>query len=59
MAIGGKRKGAGRKKIGNIINIRLQDNILIEIEKQFTGSSRAEKIRKCIMKGLDMKNGEN
>lgn len=59
MSNGGKRIGAGRKKIGSIINIRIQDELLLEIEKYFTGNSRAEKIRKCLVKGLDKKHGEN
>lgn len=59
MSKGGKRQGAGRKKIGIIINTRIEEELLYEIDKKIEGKSRAEKIRNCLKKGLDIKNGEN
>lgn len=59
MAKGGKREGSGRKKIGQIINIRIDEKLLNEIDKTIEGKSRAEKIRNCLRKGLCMNNGDN
>lgn len=59
MTKGGKRKGSGRKKIGNVVNVRINNDILYKIEKQFSGNSRAEKIRNCLRKGLYTEDGEN
>ena len=56
---GGKREGSGRKKIGQIINIRIDEKLLNEIDKTIKGKSRAEKIRNCLRKGLCMNNGDN
>lgn len=50
---GGKRKGSGRKKIGKLINIRIENEILDRIEKNIEGINRAEKIRKCLKRGLE------
>jgi len=52
MAKGGKRDGAGRKKIGEPINIRVEKSILSEIDNKIKGKTRAERIRKCIYSGL-------
>lgn len=53
MSRGGKRDGSGRKKIGNLINIRIDESILVQIDETVVGNTRAEKIRKCIKKGLE------
>ncbi len=53
MGKGGKREGAGRKKIGVVINTRISKELIERIEKEITGKSRAEKIRKCLEKGLE------
>lgn len=59
MSKGGKRDNSGRKKIGVIVNTRIEDYILQEIEDKFKGNSRAEKIRNCLKKGLENINGKN
>lgn len=59
MAKGGKRDNSGRKKIGVIINTRIEDYILQEIDNKIEGSSRAEKIRNCLKKGLENINGKS
>lgn len=59
MSKGGKREGAGRKRIGIVVNTRIEEELLDEIDKKIEGQSRAEKIRNCLRKGLDIKNGEN
>lgn len=59
MAKGGKRDNSGRKKIGVIVNTRIEDYILQEIDNKIEGSSRAEKIRNCLKKGLENVNGKS
>ncbi|MBN3345523.1 hypothetical protein CF050_01165 [Clostridium botulinum] len=59
MSKGGKREGAGRKKIGIVVNTRIEKELLYEIDKKIEGESRAAKIRNCLRKGLDIKNGDN
>lgn len=58
MAKGGKRLGAGRKKIGVIINLRVQEDLLDEIDRCISGKTKAEKIRKCLLKGLEKEIGD-
>lgn len=53
MSKGGKRDSAGRKKIGIVVNTRIEKDILEKIDREFDGSSRAEKIRNCLKKGLE------
>lgn len=53
MSKGGKRENCGRKKIGTVINIRIEEEILEKIENEFEGRSKAEKIRACLKKGLN------
>lgn len=53
MGKGGSRVGAGRKKIGIVINTRIDKELIERIEKEIEGNSRAEKIRKCLEKGLE------
>jgi hypothetical protein len=59
MSKGGKRQGAGRKKVGIAVNTRIEIDILEKIEMQFEGKSRAEKIRNCLRKGLENNYGKN
>lgn len=59
MSKGGKRNNSGRKKIGTVINVRVEDYIVYRIDKEFEGKSRAEKIRACLKKGLDTTYGKN
>lgn len=56
MSQGGKRENSGRKRIGTIVNIRIEEEILNEIETEFEGKSRAEKIRACLKNGLKKNN---
>lgn len=58
MSKGGKRIGSGRKKIGVTINLRVQEEILNEIDKCMEGKTKAEKIRNCLLKGLEKENGD-
>ena len=44
MAKGGKRLGAGRKKIGILINLRVQEDLFDEIDRCISGKTKAEKI---------------
>lgn len=59
MSKGGKRDNSGRKKIGVIVNTRIEDYILQEINDKVEGNSRAEKIRNCLKKGLENINGKS
>ncbi|MGC5816024.1 hypothetical protein [Clostridium perfringens] len=59
MSKGGKRENCGRKRIGVTINIRIEEEVLNRIESEIEGRSRAEKIRTCLRKGLEGKNGKN
>ncbi|WP_032119848.1 hypothetical protein [Clostridium saudiense] len=59
MAKGGKRDNSGRKKIGVIVNTRIENYILQEIDNKIEGSSRAEKIRNCLKKGLESVDGKS
>lgn len=59
MSQGGKREGSGRKKLGNKqIKIVLSDELLNEINKNFSGNTQADKIRQCIVKGLNWKKSD-
>lgn len=57
MSKGGKRVGAGRKKIGKVINLRLQEDLLNQIDRNIEGKTKAEKIRNCLLRGLEKDNG--
>lgn len=59
MSKGGKRDNCGRKKIGRVINIRIEEEILNNIDKMIEGRTRAEKVRNCLKKGLEDINGKN
>lgn len=52
MAKGGRRENSGRKRIGIVVNTRIEEEVLRDIEVKFEGKSRAEKIRECLKKGL-------
>lgn len=53
MASGGLRENAGRKKIGVVINTRIDEQIINQVEFYIQGISRAEKIRKCLLIGIE------
>lgn len=56
MSKGGKRQNSGRKKIdGKPVKIIIENEVLENIESKFEGKTQAEKIRKCIQKGLESK----
>lgn len=57
MSKGGKRVGSGRKKIGKVINLRLQEDLLNQIDRNIEGKTKAEKIRNCLLRGLEKDNG--
>ena len=50
---GGKRPNSGRKKIGTVLNTRVDNNTLELIETTIPGRNRAEKIRKCLLLGIE------
>ncbi|MGL4864369.1 MAG: hypothetical protein ACRC3I_02485 [Cetobacterium sp.] len=54
MGRGGKRSNSGRKKIGDKqVKIVLNEKTLLDINEKFNGKTNAEKVRKCILKGLE------
>lgn len=55
MASGGLRENAGRKKIGVVVNTRIEQQLIDEIEMYINGLSRADKIRKCLLLGIEHK----
>lgn len=60
MASGGLRENAGRKKIGLVINTRVDEELINQIELYIQGLSRADKIRKCLLLGIEQhKNKSN
>lgn len=53
MKKGGKRANSGRKNIvGKQINIKIEEELLEKIEKNFKGNTRIDKIRSCLKEGL-------
>ena len=50
---GGKRPNSGRKKIGTVLNTRVDNNTLELIETTIPGRNRAEKIRNCLLLGIE------
>ncbi len=52
MSSGGKRSGSGRRKIGVVVNTRIEEQLIKDIEETVDGNSRAEKIRNCLRIGL-------
>ena len=55
MSSGGLRENAGRKKIGIVINTRIEEQLIEQIELCINGLSRADKIRKCLLLGIEHK----
>ena len=55
MSSGGVRINSGRKKVGVIVNTRIEEQLIEQIEQYISGLSRAEKIRKCLLLGLEHK----
>ena len=53
MSSGGLRENAGRKKIGVVVNTRIEEQLIDEIESYINGLSRADKIRKCLLLGIE------
>ena len=54
MARGGKRINCGRKKIdGQCIKIKLNNQLIKDVNSEIDGNTQAEKIRKCIEQGLN------
>ncbi|MGL5715694.1 DNA cytosine methyltransferase [Cetobacterium sp.] len=53
MKKGGRRPNSGRKNIvGKQINIKVEEELLENIEKAFKGNTRMDKIRSCLKEGL-------
>ncbi|MGN0783979.1 MAG: Eco57I restriction-modification methylase domain-containing protein [Christensenellales bacterium] len=55
MSSGGLRENAGRKRIGVVINTRIEEQLIEQIEYYINGLSRADKIRKCLLLGIEHK----
>ena len=55
MSSGGLRENAGRKKIGVVVNTRIEEQLINQIELYINGPSRADKIRKCLLLGIENK----
>lgn len=55
MSSGGMRENAGRKKIGVVVNTRIEEKLINQIEQYINGHSRADKIRKCLLLGIENK----
>ena len=54
MKRGGKREGSGRKQIeGREFRIKIQDNIITEINNNILGTNITDKIRECINLGIE------
>ena len=53
MSSGGLRENSGRKKIGVVVNTRIEEQIIEQIEFYIKGLSRADKIRKCLLLGIE------
>lgn len=53
MSSGGLRENAGRKKIGVVVNTRIEENLIEQIDFYIKGLSRADKIRKCLFLGIE------
>ena len=53
MPSGGLRVNAGRKKIGVVVNTRIDEYLIEQIELYIKGMSRADKIRKCLEIGVE------
>ncbi len=58
MSSGGTRENAGRKKIGKIVNTRVEQSIIDQIDLYFKGASRADRMRKCLIAGIESKRGD-
>lgn len=59
MGQGGKRVNSGRKKIGKVLNTRIDSYTLKYIDSNFIGNTRAERIRECLNSGIiTQQNGE-
>lgn len=55
MASGGIRANAGRKKIGIVVNARIDEQIIEQIDRHIQGLSRADRIRQCLLLGIEHK----
>ncbi len=58
MSSGGLRENAGRKKIGVVVNTRIEEQLIEQIELYISGLSRADKIRKCLLLGIEHKKND-
>lgn len=52
MSSGGVRLNAGRKKVGVVVNTRIDEEIISQLDSFISGNSRADRIRKCLLLGL-------
>ena len=53
MSSGGSRENAGRKRIGVVVNTRIEEQLIEQIELYIQGLNRADKIRKCLQLGVE------
>jgi len=54
MGRGGRREGAGRKKVGKDIRIKIETAILEDINSFSEGKTLSERIRNCLVIGLEL-----
>lgn len=54
MGRGGKRVGSGRKKLGKDVRVKIEENIIDEINEFSKGLTQSDKIRNCIKLGLQL-----
>ncbi|MGJ8538581.1 hypothetical protein [Heyndrickxia coagulans] len=54
MGRGGKREGAGRKKLGKDVKVKLDESTIEDINKLSHGITQSERIRNCINLGLKL-----
>lgn len=52
MSSGGVRINAGRKRVGVVVNTRIDEEIISQLDSYIIGTSRADRIRKCLLLGL-------
>lgn len=54
MGRGGKREGAGRKKLGRDIKVKLEETTINDINRFSQGTTQSDRIRNCIELGLNL-----
>lgn len=58
MTRGGKREGSGRKKLGRDIRVKMNEDLISDINIYANGKNQSERIRDCVMTGLKVLKAE-